>query len=331
MRFAKYVAKRILVWLLTIWVGVTVVFIIQRMMPSDPVENMVQKLVGMSHDMSPDQIEAMRHSIRKQYGLEGSLFSQYISTLSRVARFDFGPSMSKYPMPVSSLIGQALPYTLTLLFTTTILSWIIGNLIGLLAGYKKDKWYSKVLETVSMCIYPTPYFIVALIILTLMAFVNRWFPLVPSFGRFEFSFTWFKNALRNAFMPALSLMLVGTGWWIISMKSLSSGVAEEPYTNYARLKGLRGRTIAFRYVFRNSILTQVTALALNLGGAFGGSLMCEIIFSYPGVGLLVNSAIYNADYNLLTGAIFISIFAVATATLVVDLIYPLLDPRIRYS
>lgn len=331
MRFAKYLLKRILVWALTIWVGITAVFIIQRMMPSDPIENMVQKMVRASRDMSPEQIEAVRHTLRRQYGLEGTVFEQYVSTLTRAIRFDFGPSMSKYPTPVINLLSKALPYTLTLLFTTTIISWIIGNLIGLLAGYKKDKWYSKVLETISMCIYPTPYFIIALVILTLFAFVNRWFPLIPSFGKFEFTWAWFKDTLHNAFMPALSLMLVGTGWWIISMKSLSAGVAEEPYTNYARLKGLRGRTIAFRYVFRNSILTQVTALALNLGGSFGGSLMCEIIFSYPGVGMLVSSAIYGADYNLMTGTIFISIFAVATATLVVDLVYPLLDPRIRYS
>ena len=182
-----------------------------------------------------------------------------------------------------------------------------------------------------MCIYPTPYFMIALVIMILMAYVKRWFPLVPSFGEFSLTWDWFQTAIKNSFMPALSLMLVGTGWRIISMKALSSNVAEEEYVNYGRLKGLKEATIGYRYVFRNSILSQVTALALHIGGAFSGSLMCEIIFSYPGVGQLVNTAINNSDYNLLTGVIFISIFAVATATLLIDLLYPLIDPRIRNS
>ena len=331
MRLVKSTLSRIAVWLLTIWVGITVVFFIQRMMPSDPVQTMLSKMTSQGATMSPEEIQAMKTSLELQYGLTGTIFEQYVSMLKRLVHFDFGLSMSNYPTPVNQIIGQALPYTVVLLLTTTILSWIIGNIIGLLAGFKKDKWYSKTMETISMCIYPTPYFIVALVIMILLAYVKPIFPLVPNFGTFTLSWDWIKNALYSSFMPALSLMLVGTGWWIISMKSLSSNVAEEDYVNYGRLKGLSEATIGYRYVFRNSILTQVTALALHIGSAFCGSLMCEITFSYPGVGRLVNTAISSADYNLLTGTIFVSIFAVATSTLVVDLIYPLIDPRIRYS
>lgn len=299
------------------------------MMPSDPVEQMISRMVSMGSSMTPEELDVVRDSLNLQYGLSGSVWEQYVVTLTRLIRFDFGLSLSNYPMLVKDIIGQALPYTAVLMLTTTILSWIIGNIIGLLAGFKKEKWYSKMLETISMCIYPVPYFIVALVILILMSHVMRWFPLMPSFSEFTFSWGWLKDAIYNAFMPALSLMLVGTGWWIISMKSLSSNIAEEEYVTYGRLKGLSERSIGYKYVFRNSILTQVTALALHIGSAFGGSLMCEIIFSYPGVGMMINKAISNGDYNLLTGIIFISIFAIATATLVVDLIYPLLDPRVR--
>lgn len=331
MRLSKFILSRLAVWFLTIFVGITVIFFLQRMMPSDPVEQMIGRMMSMGSSMTPEEIDAIRESLNLQYGLSGSLWEQYMATLSRLVRFDFGISLSSYPMQVKDIIGQALPYTAVLMLMTTILSWIIGNIIGLLAGFKKDKWYSKTLETISMCIYPVPYFIVALVILILMAHVKRWFPLVPSFSGFTFSWAWLKSAIYNAFMPALSLMLVGTGWWIISMKSLSSNVSEEEYVTYARLKGLSEGTIGYRYVFRNSILTQVTALALHIGSAFGGSLMCEIIFSYPGVGMMINKSISNGDYNLLMGIIFISIFAIATATLIVDLIYPLLDPRVRYS
>lgn len=331
MRFAKTIFSRILVWFLTIFVGITIIFFLQHLMPSDPIEQMINRMVSKGNSMTPDEINAVRETLNLQYGLSGSLWDQYIAMLGRLVKFDFGLSISNYPTPVKDIIGQALPYTAVLMLTTTILSWIIGNIIGLLAGFKKEKWYSKTLETISMCIYPIPYFIIALIMLIMMAHINNWFPLIPSFTDFTFSWEWFCSALYNSFMPALSLMLVGTGWWIISMKSLSSNVSEEEYVAYGRLKGLSEVSIGYRYVFRNSILTQVTALALHIGSAFGGSLMCEIIFSYPGVGMMINKAISNGDYNLLTGIIFISIFAISTATLVVDLIYPLLDPRVRYN
>lgn len=331
MKLWKFILTRVGLWALTILVGVTIVFFIQRMLPSDPIETMIGKIVTMGSTLTPDAVQAIRESLMKQYGLSGSMMEQYVATLGRMLTLDFGPSMSSYPTAVSQLIGQALPYTVGLLLVTTLISWIVGNAIGLLAGFKKNAWYSKFLETVSMCIYPIPYFIMALVIMILFAYINRWFPLIPSMPKFSFTFDWVKGVVYNSFMPALSLMLVGTGWWIISMKSLSSGVAEEDFVNYGRLKGLSEATIGYRYVFRNSILSQVTALALQIGGLFSGSLMCEIIFDYPGVGQLISTAIYNADYNLLIGLITISIIAVATATLIIDLIYPFLDPRIRYK
>ena len=330
MKLWKFLLSRIFLWLLTILVGITIVFFIQRMLPSDPIESMIGKIVTMGSTLTPDAVDAIRESLMKQYGLQGSIFEQYGTTLVRMATFNFGPSMSSYPMPVSALIAQALPYTVGLLLTTTLISWIVGNAIGLLAGFKKNKWYSKLLETVSMCVYPIPYFIMALVIMIFCAYINRWFPLIPSMPRFQFSFAWVKSVVYNSFMPALSLLLLGTGWWIISMKSLSSTVSEEDFVNYGRLKGLSEATIGYRYVFKNSILSQVTALALNIGAMFSGALICEIIFDYPGVGQLISTAIYNADYNLLIGLIAISIIAVATATLIIDLIYPFLDPRIRY-
>ena len=272
MRLSKFLLTRIMVWILTIFVGITVVFFLQRMMPSDPINNMIGKITSMGTSLSPEEIESMRTALMRQYGLDGTLLEQYGQTLKNLLRFDFGLSIANYPTPVSVMIGRALPYTVALLLTTTILSWIIGNAIGLLAGFKKEKWYSKTLETISMCIYPTPYFMLALVIMILMAYVKRWYPLIPSFRPFEFTFAWFSDAIHNSFMPALSLMLVGTGWWIISMKSLAANVAEEEYVNYGRLKGLPEHTIGYRYVFRNSILTQVTALALHIGSCVADDL-----------------------------------------------------------
>jgi peptide/nickel transport system permease protein len=244
---------------------------------------------------------------------------------------DFGPSFSQYPIPVIELIARALPWTMGLMMTTIVVSWIVGNLIGLLAGFRKEKWFSKVLESASIVLYPIPYYIVALILIILLAHVFPIFPLATSVRGRGFNLEHIASILYNSFLPGISMVLVGTGWWVISMKTLAGGLAEEDSVNFARLKGLPENTIMMRYVMPAALLPQVTSLALRIGGLFGGALVTEILFSYPGLGMLVYSGIAQNDYNLIMGTISISIVAVAAATFVVDLLYPFIDPRIRYT
>ncbi len=332
MKFRTFFLQRILAWALTIWIGVTFIFFIPRMFPSDPVENMIAQMQSRSGNMEPAQIEALRSQLRMQFGLEGSLLEQYGAFLwNGLLHFDFGPSLMSYPTPVGDIIGTYLPYTVGLSLVSTLLAWIIGNAIGLLAGFRKNKRSSKILEGIAIFIYPIPYFLVALVLQIVFAFVLKWFPLQTTIKTGVDFGTWFSSLLYASVLPAISLLLVGTGWWIISMKSLAGTTAEEDYVRFARFRGLSERTIGTSYVLRNSILTQITALAMSLGGVFGGSIMTEIIFGYPGVGTLVQKAILQSDYNMILGTITISIIAVSTATLIVDLIYPFIDPRIRYG
>ena len=332
MNFRKYFLLRLLTWALTIWIGVTFVFFIPRMFPSDPVENMIGQMQARSGSMDPVQKEALRRSLRLQFGLEGSLSEQYFSYLWKgLFHFDFGPSLMNYPSPAGEIISTYLPYTVGLALTTTVLAWIIGNFIGLLAGFRKNKRYSKILEGVAICIYPVPYFIIALVLQIVFAFLLGWFPLQSNIIATGGWLSWLSSLIKASILPAISLLLVGTGWWIISMKSLSSTTAEEDFVLYARYRGIPESKIGLSYVFRNSILTQVTALAMSLGGVFGGSIMTELIFGYPGVGTLIQKAIMQSDYNMILGCITISIVAISTATLVADLIYPFIDPRIRYT
>lgn len=332
MKFRTFFLQRILAWALTIWIGVTFIFFIPRMFPSDPVENMIAQMQSRSGNMEPEQIEALRSQLRMQFGLEGSLLEQYGAFLwNGLLHFDFGPSLMSYPTPVGDIIGTYLPYTVGLSLVSTLLAWIIGNAIGLLAGFRKNKRSSKILEGIAIFIYPIPYFLVALVLQIVFAFVLKWFPLQTTIKTGVDFGTWFSSLLYASVLPAISLLLVGTGWWIISMKSLAGTTAEEDYVRFARFRGLSERTIGTSYVLRNSILTQITALAMSLGGVFGGSIMTEIIFGYPGVGTLVQKAILQSDYNMILGTITISIIAVSTATLIVDLIYPFIDPRIRYG
>ncbi len=332
MKFWRYLGQRLLTYILVIWIGVTFVFFVPRFFPSDPVEAMISGLTARSGSLQPEQVEAMRKQMRQDFGLEGTLFEQYFSFIKRaVFQLDFGVSLSNFPTPVTTLIFRSLPYTLGLLTFSTVLSWIIGNFIGLLAGFRKDKMYSKILEAVAIVLYPIPYYIVALVLLIFFCFIYKFFPLSAVIPIPQLSFDYLAKLLRISFLPALSIVLIGTGWWIISMKALSSSVAEEDFVRYARFKGVPEGRIATKYVLKNSILTQITALALSLGGVFNGAIMVEIMFGYPGVGTLVQNGILQADYNLILGTITLSIIAISTATLIADLVYPFIDPRIRYS
>ncbi len=331
MRFAGFLLSRILTYILVVWIGITTVFFVPRFMPGDPVEAMLGRVMSQGAFMEPEQVEALRQSLSASFGLEGTLWQQYLGFLSRVfLTGDFGPSLAMFPTPVNDLIAKAIPWSLFLLLTSTVIAWIIGNTIGLLAGYHSNKTYSRFLEGFAVTVYPIPYYILALILIILFVYVRPIFPLSFSVqGKFP-SLQFISSAIFNSILPALSIVIVGFGWWVLSMKALSSSIAEEDFVYFAKLKGVGEGRIMGQYVLRNAILPQITMLALVLGGVFNGALITEILFGYPGLGTLIYTAVLQTDYNLLMGTITLSIVAVATATLVVDLIYPFFDPRIRY-
>lgn len=332
MKFAKVLGLRLLTWALVIWIGVSFIFFIPRMFPSDPVEAMIAQMTAKSGTMDPEAKEALRSSLRRQFGLEGTVWEQYTYYLQHgLFQFDFGPSLMNYPTAVMDIIKTYLPYTLGLAVTCTLLGWIIGNSIGLLAGFRPNKRSSKIMEAVAITIYPIPYFIVALVLQIVFAFVLGWFPVQATIVTTGSTSQFITSLIRSSILPAASQLLLNTGWWIISMKALSSTIAAEDFVYYARYRGMSENKIGFGYVFRNSILTQITALAMSLGGAFNGALMTEIIFSYPGVGKLMQNAVLQSDYNMIEGTITLSIISIATCTLIADLVYPFIDPRIRYA
>ena len=330
MRFYQFLLSRLLVFVCVIFVGVTVVFFVPRLLPSDPVDAMLASILSQSNFISPEAIEAMRETLNVAYGLDGTLWEQYTGFLWRaIFTQDFGPSFSQYPTNVSVLIGRALPWTMGLLLSTTVISWVLGNFIGLLAGFRKGKWYAHIMEYIAIFLYPIPYYIFALVLIILFAYVLPIFPLAVTIRTSGFTWEHIANILYNSALPALSMILVGTGWWVISMMTLASNTAEEDYVGFARLKGLSERRIMYRYVRPNAALPQVTMLALRLGGVFGGAMITEMLFTYPGIGMLIYTGIVQNDYNLIMGSVTISIVAVATATFIVDILYPFMDPRVR--
>ena len=331
MRFARYLFSRLATYFLVIWIGMTIVFFVPRFLPSDPVTAALGRVMSSGSTMRPEQVQAMRSTLMQLYGLEGTLPEQYVNFMKRaIFAGSFGPSLAFYPTPVNALIAKSLPWTLFLLLTSTVIAWVIGNLIGLLAGYQSDKTYSKLLEGFAVFLYPVPYYILALVLIILFVYVIPIFPVSFSVQGTPLSPEFISRAIFNSVLPALSIIVGASGWWVLSMKALSAGIAEEDYVSFARLKGVGEPTIMGRYVMRNAVLPQITQLALNIGTIFNGALITEILFGYPGLGTLAYTAVVQSDYNLLMGTISIGIIAVATAALVVDLLYPLFDPRIEY-
>lgn len=331
MKLVQYVLQRFVSYLAVLFIGLTITFFLPRLMPGDPISNYISQIQSRAgQTLSPEAVQQIRDSLSELYGLKGDLFTQYIGFLNRVIlHFDFGPSFTNYPEKVSTILFNALPYTAGLLLTTTAISWILGNLIGLVAGYFNKRGWATVLELLGILLYPIPYYILAITALIVLAFWFPIFPLSPTFLPGALNWSQIKLILYNSFLPALTLVLAGFGWNILSMKSLAVATKEEPYVQFARLKGVPDWNRMTGYVFRNALLPQITALALSLGTIFNGALLTEMIFSYPGVGLLMRTAAGAGDYNLLYGSITLSIIAVATAAFILDLIYPLFDPRIR--
>lgn len=329
----QYVAKRVGLYLVVLFIGLTITFFLPRLMPTNPIDGYIGQLQARAGGaLTPEAIGQLRESLEQLYGLRGDLITQYFGYLERVIlRFDFGPSFTFYPQPVSQIIFTALPWTLGLLLVSTVIAWILGNMVGLVAGYFHTKRASSILEILGILIYPIPYYILAVTVILMLSYVIPLFPLSPSFPVGQLTPQKVGMIVYNSLLPAITLILAGFGWNILSMKALAVATTEEPYVTYSRLKGTSNWTRMIRYVFRNAMLPQVTALALSLGTIFNGALLTEMLFSYPGVGLIMRTAASSGDYNVLYGAITVSILAVATAGLVIDLIYPLLDPRIRHK
>ena len=331
MHFFRFLVSRLITYVLVIWIGLTITFLVPRFLPTNPVESMLGRIMQRGAYMEPAQVQAMRETLTQTFGLEGTLLEQYVGFFQRVfTTGDFGPSLAMFPTPVSELVGRALPWTFSLLLVATVFAWVIGNGIGLIAGYQPNKPFSRVLESLAISVYPVPYYIFALVLIILFIHLIPIFPLAFNVRGQPYTLEFYLSAIQNSILPGISIVIAGLGWWVLSMKALSSGLVEEDFVEFAKLKGVGDGKIMRNYVLRNALLPQITVLALQIGSIFNGALVMEILFGYPGLGALTQTAVLQADYNLLMGTISVSIIAVATATLLVDLIYPLFDPRIQH-
>ena len=331
--YAAYLLRRVAQFVLVVFIGINISFVVTHATPIDPVEQTIAATTAFG-STSPEAIAMMRQSLRELYGLEGSLWQQYAVFWKRVAVLDFGPSLSAFPTPVSDLIWRALPWTVGLLVVATTISWVLGNLLGGLAGYFRYNRGLRIAGVLAMGFHPIPYYIVAFVLVIVFGYL---WPVLPISGGSQmnlahgFTLEFAGSVLRHSVLPVLSLVLVGLGGWFMGMRSLVSNIVSEDYVVYAELGGVARSRILRSYVMRNALVPQVTGLAMSLGHIFNGAIITEQVFGYPGIGSLLVSAVHAGDYSLVLGLTTVSIVAVAFAVLLLDMLYPFLDPRVKVS
>ncbi len=332
MRF-NYIIRRVGFFLIIVWVAASVNFFLPRLTGQDPIREKLlrEAMLGGAMQAGMDQIVK---TYEVKFGLDRPLYLQYLSYLGDVARFDFNYSISQYPNRVLDMILAALPWTAGLLSVAFLLSFSVGTLLGALFGWPRAPRYLGWLFGPLLSLSAIPYFLLGLVLLYFLAFS---FKLLPSGGGFErgtlptFSVKFALDVAYHAILPALSILLAQLGGWALGMRAMMVTTQGEDYMVFADAKGLSERTLFLRYAMRNAILPQVTGLALVLGQLISGAVLVEIVFQYPGVGTLLWRAIRETDYFVVQGVVFFSIVTIGLATLVLDLIYPLLDPRISYE
>jgi peptide/nickel transport system permease protein len=327
-----YVLRRLGMFFFTVFLGTTVIFIIPRLAPGDPVAAMVSRMSAQAG--SAANTAEIIQAWRTRFGLDAPMPIQYLRYLANVSTFQLGPSLSHFPTQVGDLVVRAMPWTLGLLSLATIMSFIGGNVVGALLAWRSTPGMVRALLPVTLTFTSIPPFMLGILLLYLFAFGLKWFPFSGAYNlqtEVKLSWDFVLDVVSHGTLPALAIVFTTMGFWALGMRGMMVTTDGEDYMILARAKGLRPRRVFFNYGVRNAILPQVTALALSLGVVAGGSVIVEYIFTYPGMGYLLYDGIVNGDYNLIQGVVYLLIVGVAFAVLVIDLLYPLLDPRITYQ
>ena len=325
----NYLVRRLLVFFLTLWVAATLIFIIPRLAPGDPISAMVARLSYQAGFV--ENADLIIEGWKERFGLNDPVYVQYVRYLGNLLRFDMGYAMARFPSEVSQLVGRALPWTIGLVGVATLIFFTVGNLCGALLAWRKTPKLVKVMIPMSMMFTSIPPLLAGLLLVYIFGFLIPIFPQGYAYHpsqRPELTLEFIANVLHHGFLPAMSIVLVTFGYWALGMRGMMVTIEGEDYMILAQAKGLKPFYVLYRYMIRNAMLPQMTALAVSIGTLVGGSVLVEVIFNYNGMGTLIFTAIREQDFNLIQGTSFILILTSALAVLIIDLSYPLIDPRI---
>jgi peptide/nickel transport system permease protein len=321
----RYLARRIGLFLITLWAALTVNFIIPRVMPGNEAQAVLATFRG---SVNPAALHALE--IQFGTGVHQNVLSSYFEYLGNCLTGQFG--VTAQGVPVMTEIFSKLPWTLGLVGVTTILAFVIGTVAGIASAWRRGGRLDSVLPPTLFIVSTVPVFFVGLLLIYVFAVKLNWFPLSGNYSigatpSFSLSFIW--DVLKHAFLPGLSLVVVTAGLWVYSMRNNMITTIGEDYVKTARAKGLPSRRIMYDYAARNAILPNLTGFAMQLGYVLGGAIAIEYLFSYPGLGYLFYTATTDHDLPLMQGLFLFYTLAVLICVLIADLVTAVLDPRTR--
>ena len=321
-----YITRRFGFYLIAAFAALTLNFIIPRLMPGDPASIIFARFKGK---LKPDAIDAMREN----FGLTNDpIFIQYFSYLKSILKGDLGTSIAYFPAPVSEIIGNGLGWTIFLAGISMIIAFLIGTTLGIIIAWNRTGKLDTILPPALAFFGAFPYFWLAMVFLYLFGFSLNWFPIGRAYGNEinpGYNFPFFISALYHAFLPALTLVFVSLGGWMLSMRNTMISTLGSDYITFAHAKGIPSKLIMLRYAARNAILPNLTGFGMALGFMLSGALLTEMIFSYPGQGFLLLQAVQTQDYPLMQGIFMTITLAVLGANWLVDIAILFFDPRTR--
>ncbi len=325
----KFLIRRVGFLLVALWVALTVNFFIPRLMPGNPAVAMMAKFHG---HVNP----AALHALEVAFGVNSheSLISAYVQYVGNTFRGNLGISTSYFPIPVSTVIMRALPWSLGLVGLSTVVAFIVGTAIGAVAAWRRGGLVDSVLPPTFVVISAFPYFWVGLLSIWLFALTLNWFPLLGGYSETATpAMTWsfVGDVLVHAILPAFTIIITSIGGWILTMRNNMITVVAEDYVKMARAKGLKPRRILWQYAGRNALLPNLTGFAMSLGFVISGAILVEYVFNYPGLGFMLLQAVQNEDYPLMQSLFLLITIAVLLAIFISDVATAILDPRTRSS
>jgi peptide/nickel transport system permease protein len=321
-----FIIRRLVFYLVAAWVALTVNFFIPRLMPGNAIDAIMAKFPGNLQPSARRALEAMLG-----VGHPGSIWHQYASYVADICHFNFGTSVSQYPAQVATLLGETLPWTIILVGTATVIAFGVGTVLGIVAGWRHGGGLDRVLPGL-MFLQAIPYFFFALVLLELFAVKVQIFPIAQGYSQGlvpGWHWDFISSAIYHSLLPALTIVLTSIAGWMLQMRNVMITTVGEDYVVAAQAKGLPNRRVIFTYAARNAILPQLQGFGLAIGFVVSGALIMEIVFSYPGIGQLLVSAVTSNDYPLMQGIFLVITFAVLLANLIVDLVIVFIDPRAR--
>jgi peptide/nickel transport system permease protein len=325
----RYVLRRLGFFVLTLWAALTVNFFIPRLMPGNP----LQALQARSRTrLSPQALEQMLTAFG--YKPHQNIVSQYFEYLGHMFSGNWGLSIgSNLGEPVSKIVGQALPWTLGLVGLATIIAFILGSLVGIIAGWRRGGALDSILPSMFVVTSALPYFWVGLLLILVFSVWTG--GLLPSDFNYDsdlqpgLNATFILNVLQHAVLPGLTIVITAVGGWVLTMRNNMITTLAEDYVRMGRAKGLSNRKIMYQYAARNAFLPNLTGFAMSIGFVISGAILVEYVFNYPGLGYLLYNAVANTDYPLMQVLFMLFTVAVLISVLLCDFATAWLDPRAR--